>query len=69
MKQHLMVFTQNDPVFCKEYLRSCNLCLQFKFKECLEENAPLYFHIPCDYDSGDLMMITMTMKLTELTNF
>ena len=42
MKQHLMVFTSNNPVFCKEYLCSCNSCLQFKFKECVEEKAPLY---------------------------
>ena len=48
-----MVFTPNDPVFCKEYLCSCNSCFQFKFKECLEENTPLYSNIPCDDDFGD----------------
>ena len=26
-RQHLMVFTPNDPVFFREYLCSCNLCL------------------------------------------
>ena len=53
MKQDLMVFTPNDHVFCKEYLCSCNLCLQFKFKECFEENATLYSDIPCDDGFGD----------------
>ena len=37
MKQHLLIFTPNEPVFCKESLCSCNCCLQFNFKECLEE--------------------------------
>ena len=52
-KQHLMVFTPDDPVFCNEYLCSCNLCLQFKFKECLELNIPLYSDITCDDDFGN----------------
>ena len=46
MKQHLMIL--NNTVFCKEYLRSCNSCLQFKFKKCLEENVPFYSNILCD---------------------
>ena len=53
MKQHLIVFTPNDPVFCKQRMRSYNLCLQFKFKECLEENPPLYSDIPCDDEFRD----------------
>ena len=53
MKQHLIVSTTNDPVFCKECLSLCNSCLQFKFKECLEENAPHHSDIPCDDDFGD----------------
>ena len=52
MNQHLMGFTPNNPVFCKEYLCSCNSCFWFRFK-CLEENAPLYSDIPCDDDFGD----------------
>ena len=55
MRQHLMVFTPNDPVFCREYLCSCNLCLQFKFTECLEKNTPLYSDNPCDDDFGDFV--------------
>ena len=46
-------FYPKNPAFCKEYLCSCNLWLQFKFKECLEENAPLCSDIPCDDDFGD----------------
>ena len=53
MKQHLIVFTPNYPVFCKQRMRSYNLCLQFKFKECLEENPPLYSDIPCDDEFRD----------------
>ena len=68
MKQHLMVFTPNNPVFCKEYLCSGNSCLQFKFKECAEENAPLYSDIPWMMILEVLMMMT-TMKLTELDKF
>ena len=52
MRQHLMVFTPNDPVFCREFLCSCNLCFQFKFTECLEKKTPLYSDIPCDDDFG-----------------
>ena len=26
-QQHLMIFAPNEPVFCKEYLCSCNACL------------------------------------------
>ena len=73
MKQHLIVFPPNDPVFCKQRMHSYNLCLQFKFKECLEENPPLYSDIPCDVNFEILrmmmmmmMMIMMMMKLTEL---
>ena len=29
MKQHLMVFTKNEPILCKEYLCLCSLCLEF----------------------------------------
>ena len=32
MKQHLMVFTKNEPVLCKEYLCSCSSYLEFNFK-------------------------------------
>ena len=53
MKQHLIVFTPNDPVFCKQRMRSYNLCLQFKFKKYLEENPPLYSDIPCDDEFRD----------------
>ena len=53
MRQNLMVFTPNDPVFCGEYLCSCNLCLQFKFTECLQKNTPLYSDIPYNDDFGD----------------
>ena len=67
IEQHLMVFTPNNPVFRKEYLCSCNSCLQLKFKECLEVNAPLCSDIPCNDHFRDLMM--KTMKLTELYKF
>ena len=53
MKKHLMIFTANDLVFCKEYLCSCNSCLQFKFKECLGEDTPLYADVPCNDDFGN----------------
>ena len=53
MKQHLLVFMPNEPVFCKEYLCSCNCCLQFNFKECLEGDAPLYDDAVCNDEYGD----------------
>ena len=31
MKQHLIIFAPYEPVFCKEYLCSCNVCLRFDF--------------------------------------
>ena len=42
MKQHLVGFTKNEPVLCREYLCSCSSCLEFNFKECLEDEAPRY---------------------------
>ena len=42
MKQHLVGFTKNEPVLCREYLCSCSSCLEFNFKECLEDEAPHY---------------------------
>ena len=54
-RQHLMVFMPNDPVFCREYLCSCDLCLQFKSTECLEKNTPLYSDIPYEDDFGDFV--------------
>ena len=53
MKQHLMIFAPNEPVFCKECLFSCNACLRFNFKECLEENIPVYAELPCNDYFGD----------------
>ena len=43
MKQHLIVFTRNSSVLCKEYLCPCVTCLQFKFDECMNEETQ-----PCD---------------------
>ena len=34
MKQHLIVFESEKPTLLKEYLCSCNSCLQFDFKHC-----------------------------------
>lgn len=53
MKQHLLVFTPNDLVFCKEYMYPCKSHLQFTFKKCLENNASFYSSIPCDNDFAD----------------
>ena len=53
MKQHLLVFTPNDLVFCKEYMCPCKSHLQFTFKKCLENNASFYSSIPCDNDFAD----------------
>ena len=39
MKQHLTVFKLTKKVFCKEYICDCTCCLQFDFKNCLNENA------------------------------
>ena len=47
-----MILTPKHTLFCKENLCLFNSCLQFKFKECLEENALFYSDIPCD-DFGD----------------
>ena len=33
MKQHLMVFTKNEPILCKGYLCSCSSCLEFNARE------------------------------------
>ena len=38
MKQHLMIFKPNEPVFGKEYLCDCTCCLQFDFKNFCNEN-------------------------------
>ena len=54
IKQHLMVFTKNEPVLCKEYLCSCSLCLEFNFKECSGDKAPRYSELSClDYYGDD----------------
>ena len=54
MKQHLMVFTKNEPVLCKEYLCSCSSYLEFNFKECLGDQAPRYSELSClDYYGDD----------------
>ena len=54
IKQHLMVFTKNEPVLCKEYLCSCSLCLKFNFKECSGDEAPRYSELSClDYYGDD----------------
>ena len=50
-----MVFTPNDPVFCREYLCSCTLCPQFKFTEYFEKNTPLYSDILFDDDFEDFV--------------
>ena len=53
MKQHLMIFAPNEPVFCKEYPCSCNACLQFDFKECSGDDILVYAELPCYDYSGD----------------
>ena len=54
MKQHLMVFTANEPVLCKEYLCSCTSCLEFNFQECSGDDAPRYSELSSlDYYGGD----------------
>ena len=54
IKQHLMVFTKNEPVLCKEYLCPCSSCLEFNFKECSGDEAPRYSELSClDYYGDD----------------
>ena len=53
MKQHLMIFAPNEPVFCKEYPCSCNACLWFDFKECSGDDILVYAELPCNDYSGD----------------
>ena len=53
MKQHLMIFAPNEPVFCKEYPCSCNTCLWFDFKECSRDDVPVYAELPCNNYCGD----------------
>ena len=54
IKQHLMVFTKNEPVLCKEYLCLCSLCLEFNFKECSGDEVPRYSELSClDYYGDD----------------
>ena len=67
MRQHLMDFTPNDPVFCREYLCSRNLCLQVH-RMFREECTTLYFDIPCGDDFGYFVDNT-TMKLIELSKY
>ena len=59
MKQHLMVFTKNEPVLCKEYLCSCNSYLEFNFKECSGDEAPRYSEL-----STSITMVTMKKMLS-----
>ena len=59
MKQHLMVFTKNEPVLCKEYLCSCSSCLEFNFKECSGDEAPRYSEL-----STSITMVTMKKMLS-----
>ena len=60
MKQHLMVFTANEPVICKDYLCSCTSCLEFNFQECSGDDAPRYSELSSldyygdDDDEGDV---------------
>ena len=59
MKQHLMVFTKNEPVLCKEYMCSCSSCLEFNFKECSGDEAPRYSEL-----STSITMVTMKKMLS-----
>ena len=59
MKQHLMVFTKNEPVLCKEYLCPCSSCLEFNFKECSGDEAPRYSEL-----STSITMVTMKKMLS-----
>ena len=50
MKQHL--FTPTDDIFLKEYLCSCSSCLQFIFKESLQNDVSLADDVE-SYDESD----------------
>ena len=48
MKQHLMLFTPNCSVTCREYLCDCVSCLQFKFDGCFKEEEAADVDFPED---------------------
>ena len=61
MKQHLMVFTANEPVLWREYLCSCTSCLEFNFQECSGDDASRYSELcSLDYcgDDDDMEMLS-----------
>ena len=68
MKQHLMIFSPNEPVFCKEYSCSCNACLRFDFKECSGDDIPVYAELPCNY-SGDNEEVDAIDKTEHIFDF
>ena len=45
MKQHLIVFTPNSPVLCKDHLCPCISCLQLKFDECMNDETQPYHNV------------------------
>ena len=68
MKQNLMVFTKNEPVLCKEYLCSSSSCLEFIFKECLGDEAPLCSELSClDYYGDDEDVVNKTEQIFDFT--
>ena len=50
MKQHLMLFTPNCSVTCREYLCDCVSCLQLKFDECFKEQDAADVGFPEDFE-------------------
>lgn len=69
MKQHLMIYKPNEPIFCKEYLCDCTSCLQFDFEKCLSEtvddvddNVELDFEEEdCEVDQTDQLFDFITV--------
>ena len=73
MKQHLMVFTKNEPVLCKEYLCLCSSCLKFNFKECSRDETPRYSEMSClNYhvdDEEDVVKTEQILDFIEVPSF
>ena len=69
MKQYLMIFAPNEPVFCKEYLCSCNACLRFDFKECSGDDIPIYAELPCNNYFGDGEEVDAIGKTEQIFHF
>ena len=74
MINHLMVFRPNKSVLCKEYLCSCDSCLELKFDECIshEESTGADDEIAMglfDYDDDSIDRSDQVFDFIEVPSF